>query len=153
LPARPPRPKGWWRTSALALGVAFVLTATPTEASAAPTAQETVLLGLVNNTRTARGLKPLVLRDNLVRMAHRHSARMARKRALYHTPCLSCRFPSGSWRALAENVGMAGSLRRVHRLMMRSTGHRSNLLGAFDAIGIGVVKRSARFWVTEIFFA
>jgi uncharacterized protein YkwD len=153
LPARPPRPKGWWRTSALALGVAFALTATPTEASAAPTAQETVLLGLVNNTRTARGLKPLVLRDNLVRMAHRHSARMARKRVIYHTPCLSCRFPSGDWRALAENVGMAGSLRRVHRLMMRSAGHRSNLLGAFDVIGIGVVKRGARFWVTEIFYA
>lgn len=107
----------------------------------------------MNTTRAARGLKPLVLRDDLVRMAHRHSARMAREGVLFHSPCLSCRFPSGSWRALAENVGMAGSLRRVHRLMMRSAGHRNNLLGGFDAIGIGVVKKGARFWVTEIFFA
>lgn len=101
----------------------------------------------------SRGLKPLAVRDNLVRMAHRHSAQMAGQGLLFHTPCLSCRFPSGSWRALAENVGMAGALQRVHRLMMRSAGHRNNVLGGFDAIGIGVVIKGGRYWVTEIFFS
>jgi uncharacterized protein YkwD len=135
------------------LGVAVALTATPTQASAAPTAKETRLLRLVNATRISRGLKPLAVRDNLGRMAHRHSARMARQGLLFHTPCLSCRFPSGSWRALAENVGMAEALHRVHRLMMRSAGHRNNVLGGFDAIGIGVVIKGGRYWVTEIFFS
>jgi uncharacterized protein YkwD len=127
--------------------------ATPIQASAAPTAKETRLLKLVNATRMSRGLKPLAVRGDLLRMAHRHSAQMAGQGLLFHTPCLSCRFPSGSWRALAENVGMAGALHRVHRLMMRSAAHRNNVLGGFDAIGIGVVIKGGRYWVTEIFFS
>ena len=139
--------------SALALGVAVALLATPIQASAAPTAKETRLLRLVNATRMSRGLKPLAVRSDLLRMAHRHSAQMARQGLLFHTSCLSCRFPSGSWQALAENVGMAGALHQVHRLMMRSAAHRNNVLGGFDAIGIGVVNKGGRYWVTEIFFS
>jgi uncharacterized protein YkwD len=86
-------------------------------------------------------------------MAHRHSVKMARRGVLYHHRCLACRFPSGSWQALAENVGVAGSLRRIHRMMMGSAGHRVNILGGFDAVGVGVVKKGRRYWVTEIFFA
>jgi uncharacterized protein YkwD len=152
LAARPPTPKGWW-TTALALGVALFIMATPFEATAAPTAVERRLLDLVNGTRQARGLPPLAIRDRLVRMAHRHSARMARQRVLFHHPCLSCRFPSGDWSALAENVGTAGSLHRIHRMMMRSAGHRANILGAFVNVGVGVVRAGGRYWVTEIFFA
>ncbi|MGH2678423.1 MAG: CAP domain-containing protein [Actinomycetota bacterium] len=127
--------------------------ATPFEATAAPTAKEQALLDMVNRARHARGLAPLALRDDLVRMAHRHSAKMARRGVLYHHGCLACRFPSGSWQALAENVGTAGSLRRIHRMMMGSAAHRVNILGGFDAVGLGVVKRGGRYWVTEIFFA
>ena len=151
--ARPPSPKGWWRTTALALGVASAIIATPFEATAAPTAREQRLLHMVNHVRHARGLSPLAFRDNLARMAERHSRRMANSQLLFHHPCLSCRFPSGSWRALAENVGAAGNVRRIHRMMMESDGHRGNILGPFDAVGIGVVKRGPMYWVTEIFFA
>ena len=127
--------------------------ATPIEATAAPTAKEQKLLDMVNRARQTRGLAPLALQDGLVRMAHRHSAKMARRGVLYHHGCLACRFPSGSWRALAENVGVAGSLRRIHRMMMGSAAHRVNILGNFDAVGVGVVKKAGRYWVTEIFFA
>jgi uncharacterized protein YkwD len=126
-----------------------MLLAMPLEASAAPTTKEARLLQLVNATRTSRGLQPLSVRDDLVRVAHRHSAQMARQGLLFHTPCLTCRVSAGS--VLAENVGMAGTLQRVHRLMMRSAGHRNNLLGGFNAIGVGVVVRGGRYWVTEIF--
>jgi uncharacterized protein YkwD len=126
---------------------------TPFEASAAPTAKEAKLAAMINQARSARGLPPLAVRDDLVRMAHRHSTKMARRQYLFHHGCLSCRFPSGSWSALAENVGTGGSLRGVHRLMMRSAGHRTNVLGGFNAVGIGVVRKGGRFWVTEIFFA
>jgi hypothetical protein len=118
---------------------------TPFEASAAPTAKEAKLAAMINRARSARGLPPLAVRDDLVRMAHRHSTKMARRRYLFHHGCLSCRFPSGSWSALAENVGTGGSLRGVHRLMMRSAGHRTNVLGGFNAVGIGVVRKGGRF--------
>jgi uncharacterized protein YkwD len=127
--------------------------AAPLPASAGSTTEESRLLEFVNSARAARGRKPLQLQDHLSRLAQRHSARMANRNRLFHTPCLSCRFRSESWRALAENVGMAGSVRRVHRTMMRSAGHRRNVLGGFDAIGIGVVSRGGRHWVTQIFYA
>jgi uncharacterized protein YkwD len=109
---------------------------------------------MLNGTRSARGLGTLSLSDRLSRMARRHSSRMARERRLFHHSCLSCRFPSGSWQLLGENVGTAPSLRRVHRMMMKSPPHRSFILnGSFDRVGVGVVKRGGRYWVTEIFYA
>lgn len=126
---------------------------TPFQATAATTSTEARLLELINRSRTSRGLAPLALRDDLTRMAHRHSAQMARRHLLFHTGCLSCRFTSGSWRALAENVGAGTGLRVVHRMMMRSPVHRQNLLGGFNAVGVGVVRKGGLVWVTEIFFA
>ena len=126
---------------------------TPFEATAAPTSKEQKLAAMINRVRSSRGLAPLALRDDLGRMARRHSAKMARRRYLFHHGCLACRFSAGTWSAVAENVGVGGSLRRVHRLMMKSGGHRANLLGGFDALGVGVVRRGGRFWITEIFFA
>jgi uncharacterized protein YkwD len=153
LAARPPSPKGWWRTTALALGVALALMVTPFQATAATTSTEGRLLEMINRTRASRGLASLTVRDDLIGMARRHSAKMARRRLMFHHGCLSCRFPSGSWRALAENVGYGPGLRGIHRMMMRSAAHRQNLLGGFDEIGVGVVRKGGRFWVTEIFFS
>jgi uncharacterized protein YkwD len=127
--------------------------ATHIEASAGPTSKESRMAGMINNARQARGLRPLGMRDDLVRMAHRHSVQMARRGFLFHHGCLACRFPSGTWRAVAENVGTAGSLRHVHRMMMRSSDHRQNVLGGFDDVGVGVVRKGGRYWVTQIFFA
>lgn len=112
------------------------------------------MLAMINETRSARGLGTLSLSDRLSRMALRHSRRMALERRLFHHSCLSCRFPSGSWQLLGENVGTARSLRRVHRMMMKSSGHRSIILnGTFDRVGVGVFKKGRGYWVTEIFYA
>lgn len=118
------------------------------------TSNELKVLNMVNSSRAAQGVSGLSLSDRLSRMARRHSRRMARDRQIFHHSCLSCSFPSGSWTLLGENVGTAPSLRRVHRMMMRSSSHRSILLnGGFDRVGIGVVRKGGRFWVTEIFYA
>jgi uncharacterized protein YkwD len=144
---------GGWSRTALALGVALALLAAPILPTAsATTAKEASLLQLVNGARTNRGIGPLSLSDQISRMARRHSRRMASERLLFHSGCLSCRFPI-AWNVLGENVGTASSIRRVHRMMMKSAGHRGNILGtAFVGVGIGVVKQGRRYWVTEIFF-
>ena len=100
---------------------------------------------MVNGARAAHGLRPLKLSEKIARRAHRHSMRMARSRTLYHS-CVSCHY-----RRAAENVGVARSMKRVHNMMMSSSGHRANVLGKFRRIGVGVVKRGGRFWVTQIF--
>jgi uncharacterized protein YkwD len=58
-----------------------------------------------------------------------------------------------SWRWAGENVGAGSALRWIHRAMMRSAVHRANILkAAARRIGAGVVWRSGRYWVTEIFY-
>ena len=142
-----------WSRTALVLGVASALTVTPSLQTAAGTAPgEFRMFNMVNASRSSQGISRLSLSDRLSRMARRHSRRMARELRLFHHSCLACRFPSGS--VLGENVGTATSLRRIHRLMMNSAAHRGVLLnGAFDRVGIGVVKRGRTYWVTEIFHA
>lgn len=154
MPARPPNPSWGWSRSALALGVALALLAAPNLPTAsATTTKEAALYAMVNQTRSVQGLGRLSLSERLSRMARRHSRQMARAQTLFHTGCLSCRFPSGSWQALGENVGAAGTVRRVHRMMLGSVSHRATILApAFDRVGVGVVRKGGNFWVTEIFF-
>lgn len=144
-----------WSRTALALGVTVALLVMPgLRTSAGTTSRELRILDMINGTRSTRGVGSLSLSERLSRMARRHSRQMAAERRLFHTSCLSCRFPSGSWKLLGENVGMAPTLRRVHRMMMKSAGHREILLnGIFDSVGVGVVRRGGTYWVTEIFFA
>ena len=101
---------------------------------------------MVNGSRAAHGVRPLKLSEKISRRAHRHSMRMARSRTLSHS-CVSCHY-----RRAAENVGMGRSVKRVHQMLMSSSSHRSNILGgSFGRVGIGVVKRGGRVWVTQIF--
>jgi uncharacterized protein YkwD len=120
--------------------------------ASATTAKEASLFQLVNEARAKRGIGPVGLSDQISRMARHHSRQMASQRLLFHSACLSCRFPI-VWNVLGENVGVAFSVRRVHRMMMKSSSHRGNILGtAFTSVGMGVVKKGRRFWITEIFF-
>lgn len=100
---------------------------------------------MVNGSRASHGLRPLKLSERISRRAKKHSKKMARSRTLYHS-CVSCRY-----RRASENVGVARSMRRVHNMMMSSSTHRSNILGKYRRVGVGVVKRGGRFWVTEVF--
>ena len=75
---------------------------------------------------------------------------MAESGRLFHS-CLTCRRGSGS-RALAENVGAGDALRVIHAALMDSAGHRQNILSRdFERVGVGVVRRSGRLWVTQLF--
>ena len=74
---------------------------------------------------------------------------MQRAGALFHTSNFSiiC-----CWSAIAENVGVGYSVRGLHRAFLRSTAHRANILDpGMRQIGLGVVSRDGRLWVTEVF--
>lgn len=137
------------------MGVTAALLVTPgLRTAAGTTSKELRVLDMINASRSARGVGTLSLSERLSRMARRHSRSMARERRLFHHSCLSCRFPSGSWKLLGENVGTAPSLRRIHRMMLKSATHREILLnGTFEHVGVGVVRRGGSYWVTEIFHA
>jgi uncharacterized protein YkwD len=111
---------------------------------------EGTLVSMTNSARKNRGLRTYVVKSDLVSIARQQSLRMARSSTLYHNPNL--RTVVKSWRIVGENVGHSHSAAAVHRAFMNSTYHRANILDrAFTQVGIGVVIKGDRIWVTQVF--
>jgi uncharacterized protein YkwD len=146
------------RRRTVARGAAIALAGALTIGSLAPPAEalspvEKQLVSRINGARQNHGLRRLRVSPWLSRKAQGHSNRMARRGYLFHTRCLSCMFRSRRWDKLGENVGLAGTVLRVHRLMMRSPSHRSNVLGrGYHSVGVGIRKNHRGLWVTEMFW-
>lgn len=139
---------------ALIAAAALLVTPSLQEAAeaASPTPKERRMHRIINRVRANHGLPTLRLHKRLTRKAHRHSRAMARQRRVYHHSCLSCLPPGSSWSSVGENVGRGAGLKAVHRLFMRSATHRANILcGCYRAVGVGVVRKGGRVYVTEIF--
>jgi len=141
------------RRVALSLVATVAVTAAIALVGAAPasavTTREAAFLTKINNARATNGLPPLRLATDLSSHARQHSREMASAVTLFHTPNFSsiC-----CWSAIAENVGVGYTVRGVHRALMRSAPHRSNILDSrMRAVGIGVVSSGGKIWVTQIF--
>lgn len=141
------------RLSVLSLSAAVLMMVT-TGLVGAPTAsavttREGKLLDRVNSARTAHGLRPLRLSAELSSYARQHSRQMSAQRALFHTSnfgVICC------WSAIAENVGVAYSVRGLHQALMGSAPHRANILDPrMRAVGVGVVESGGQLWATQIF--
>ena len=118
-----------------------------TGASAGPAAQARTMLCLTNFARRGRDLEPLAAAPVLARAAGRKSADILRCDSFSHE---ACGRPFTYWMqrfgydgcAEAENIawgtGSLGSVRAIFRAWMHSTGHRENILGDYEEIGIGL---------------
>jgi uncharacterized protein YkwD len=135
----------------LALCAALTLsTAFYSGTAIATTSTERKLHSLINSARGSHGLGGLTLSTALSKRAHRHSARMADSGRLFHS-CLTCRRGTGTT-ASAENVGVGDTLQKVHVALMNSASHRANILSkSHKRVGVGVVSRGGRVWVTQLF--
>jgi uncharacterized protein YkwD len=140
------------RAAAIGLAAALSIGSLAPPAGAL-TRLESRLVSMINNARDNNGLRELKVSTWLTRKARGHTSRMVRRGTLYHTRCLSCLFKARRYDKIGENVGVAATVRRVHRLMMRASGHRSNILGrGYHSIGVGVKMTRRGAWVTEIFW-
>lgn len=111
------------------------------------------LLTLTNAARRNNGLRSLDLNWRLSKDALRHSRRMAENHSVFHTANLYRLVRPWHPSVWGENVGMAGSVRRVHKLFMRSSAHRGNILRTgYSKVGIGVSRGGGGFWTTVIFY-
>jgi uncharacterized protein YkwD len=122
--------------------------------AAHPVAQE--LYYLVNNERAAHGLGGLSWNDQLGAMAQGWSDHMAATGSLGHQDLGAIlRSPGyGHFSTLSENVikGWCGmSAWEIHRAWMESPPHRANILGNFNAIGIGMACNGGSLYATEDF--
>ena len=76
---------------------------------------------------------------------------MAREGGISHRTNLTTAAPA-DWVRIGENVGVGGSIAALHDAFVKSRLHYENLVEPdFDSIGVGVVVRGGRIWVTENF--
>ncbi len=130
--------------------VAAVVVMTVGLALPAQAGTEGAFLSKINASRSAEGLPPVSVHSDLVPDARAHSAEMMAAGEIYHTSPLSA--VASGWEALAENVGAGPSVDSLHTAFMNSAGHRRNILGDYNYVGIGVSESdSGQLWVTVIF--
>jgi uncharacterized protein YkwD len=111
------------------------------------------MLSLINGVRAHHDLHLLRLNARLSSVAQHHSRRMVNRNRIFHTPRLRSRLSRYHWTVCGENVGEAGTLRRIRSLWMKSPEHRLNmLLPVYRRVALGVVLARHRFWVTAIFY-
>ncbi|MCI0348688.1 MAG: CAP domain-containing protein [Acidobacteriales bacterium] len=141
------------------LGAWFCFTASwkAGAANAIPDA-ERELVRLINEERARKGAKPVQTDERLTEAARTHSEIMAQHKQLAH------RFPGEErledrlgktgvpFDAVAENVAFSGSAAEAHEQLMLSSGHRANILNPkYNAVGVGVIERNGRLYVTQAF--
>ena len=133
-------------------------------AGAPATAQERAMLCLVNQARKQRGLDPLSAPGSLARAAARKSGDILRCDEFSHEACgreftywiERVGYGGCGW---AENIAYGGGSlatpRSIFRMWMNSAGHRRNILGPYDDIGIGLQigelegNRGAHVWTQQ----
>lgn len=113
-------------------------------ASAAPAgvdiATEQQLLDDHNRHRAEAGLPPLQRDPCMDAAAREWSAGMASSGRLRHNPDYAAAIDRCvPWTRIGENVGFAGSGQELCSLFWGSSEHRSNILGPYQYVGIGVV--------------
>jgi uncharacterized protein YkwD len=134
---------------ALTLGLT-IATAGPAAANTLEPGLENELVALTNRARAAAGRPALRVELQLTRVARDWSNTMATRQQLSHRPSLRDSI-NGNWSRIGENVGVGPSVSRIQDAFMNSPGHRDNLLGDYDRIGVGIYERGGRYWVTVNF--
>jgi uncharacterized protein YkwD len=135
----------------------FVLTSSVL-AHAGPSQREQQLFDLVNREREKAGLEKLEWSDRLAEAALAHSRLLAENRDLSHQfpgePLLQERVGATALRfnSVAENVAAAPDVDTAHTALMKSPGHRANILHQdYNAIGISIVERANELFITQDF--
>jgi len=122
------------------------------QANAAEPGDEAAFVSMANQSRSQAGLSnlrsPVWVSD-----ARTHSEQMASSGSIFHDSGLQSQADgvSSCWTKVGENVGMGGSPDEIHNAFMNSPTHRSNILGDYDSIGVGVVRTGTGMFVTQRF--
>ncbi|MBI1919007.1 CvpA family protein [Candidatus Microgenomates bacterium] len=107
---------------------------------------EQQMFNLVNQARAAQGVKPLLFDDRLREVARAHAKDMFMRGYFSHytpeglSPFDRMAAANISFNAAGENLAYAPNVTLAHDGLMKSPGHRANILsGDFGKVGIGVI--------------
>ncbi len=120
--------------------------------AAADSETESEFLSKINATRAANGLGALQLDADLRSYARSHAEEMAAAGELYHSSEAELTAAAGpGWSGIAENVGKGSSPTSLHNAFMASPGHKANMLGDYNYVGIGTDTSGGSLYVTVVF--
>ncbi len=105
---------------------------------------------LTNQYRAAHGVHPVLNNATLQAKAQNWADVLASQGRLVHSNLAS---GAGSgWRALGENLAVAGSIDEAHRLFLNSSSHRRTLVSSrYNQVGVGVAQRGGMYYVVQVF--
>lgn len=145
--------KRWFTASVASVLLAALIPAgTASAACYSPNTSERRFANLINDARSK--VPDLRLDPELSKAAKVHTREMVRANSLYHTPSDQLRRRVTNWSTLGENVGVGTNVDSLHDAFMNSPAHRDNIMySTFRHVGVGVLRKDGRMWVTVIFEA
>jgi hypothetical protein len=121
-------------------------------AATADSGQDNQFLAEINASRASAGLAPLAMSSSLQSYATSHSVDMANAGKIYHSTGAQLAAAAGSgWTNLGENVGRGPDVSALHTAFMSSSGHKANILGDYNYVGIGTTTKDGYIYVTAVF--
>lgn len=116
----------------------------------ASSTDESSMVSLINSERAAHGLGTLDVYWDLVDDARAWTASMISDGYISHNPNLAS--VTTGWSTLGENVGVGPNVDRLHRAFMDSPGHKANILGNYNYVGIGADRSpDGNLYITIVF--
>lgn len=121
-------------------------------AASADAGTESEFLSLINSTRANNGLGALQVDGGLQSHARSHTEAMMASGGIYHSSSGELSAAAGSgWSKVGENVGRGQSPGSLHQAFMASGGHKANILGDYNYVGIGTGSADGYLYVTVVF--
>src|SRR3954453_8519688 len=122
--------------------------------SACWSANQGTMLTLLNNFRKANAKPAMSGNQQAMDKAQRWAQHMANTGVVEHTGGGTTIDPSGlpKFCAAAENVGKATSIQGLHDAWVASRLHHDNMLGNYNRVGTGVVRKGSYVYGIEIFY-
>jgi hypothetical protein len=121
-------------------------------AAGADSATEADFVAHINASRSAQGLAPLAVDSKLVGHARDHTAAMVAAGDIFHSSSAQLQsYGKPGWQKIGENVGKGGAVDSLHNAFMNSAGHRKNILGDYNYVGVGTDTSNGVLYVTVIF--
>jgi Cysteine-rich secretory protein family len=141
-----------------ALIVGLLLASAPAQAQKYEPSDEQWMVRAVNAERAKQGLSALQFDDRLTEIARKHSVRMSEAGELSHQfsgePAVRNRVASTGMRFnySGENVAFDSKVETAHSGLMLSPPHHENIMNPdYNVIGIGIVRKGTRLYVTQDF--
>ncbi|HEX9865507.1 MAG TPA: CAP domain-containing protein [Acidimicrobiia bacterium] len=138
-----------WLTLSLVASLALFVVGTT---AGADSGTEGEFLSKINATRAANGLGSLKVDGGLQSHARAHTQDMIDAGEIFHSSSGELSSAGGKgWDKIGENVGRGQSTTSLHEAFMKSSGHKDNILGDYNYVGIGTGSSDGYLYVTVVF--